>query len=52
MNGRLGDVVLETRELQSDLGRLLVWAGDERLTLERLHARGGSLEDAFLEVVA
>jgi ABC-2 type transport system ATP-binding protein len=52
VNGRIGDVVLETRELQSDLSRLLAWADGERLTLDRLHARGGSLEDAFLEVVA
>jgi len=50
--GRLGDVVLETRALQSDLARLLTWAQDERVTLERLNARGGSLEDAFREVAA
>jgi ABC-2 type transport system ATP-binding protein len=52
VHGRLGDVVLETRELQADLGRLLGWADENRLALERLNARGGSLEDAFLEVVA
>jgi ABC-2 type transport system ATP-binding protein len=52
VQGRLGDVVLQTGALQADLGRLLAWAERERLTLERLSARGGSLEDAFLEVVA
>ena len=46
-------IVLETRALQADLGRLLAWAdGRAACTLERLHARGGSLEDVFLEVVA
>jgi ABC-2 type transport system ATP-binding protein len=50
--GRIGEVVLETRSLQSDLGRLLAWADGERVTLERLHARGGTLEDVFMEVVA
>jgi ABC-2 type transport system ATP-binding protein len=52
VDGRLGDVVLETRELQADLGRVLAWADGAGLPLERLNARGGSLEDVFLEVVA
>jgi ABC-2 type transport system ATP-binding protein len=52
VDGRLGDVVLETRTLQADLGRVLAWADGSGLALERLDARGGSLEDAFLEVVA
>jgi ABC-2 type transport system ATP-binding protein len=50
VDARVGDVVLETGELQADLGRLLAWADGERLSLERLHARGGSLEDVFMEV--
>jgi ABC-2 type transport system ATP-binding protein len=52
VSGRLGEVVLETRDLQTDLGRLLAWADRERVTLEGLHARGGSLEDVFREVAA
>ena len=32
--------------------RLLEWANAHGLTLERLHARGGSLEDAFMGVLA
>jgi ABC-2 type transport system ATP-binding protein len=52
VEGRIGEIVLETRSLQSDLTRLLAWAEAERVTLERLNARGGTLEDVFLEVVA
>jgi ABC-2 type transport system ATP-binding protein len=52
VDGRLRDVVLETHALQADLAQLLRWAEDERLTLERLSARGGSLEDVFLEVAS
>jgi ABC-2 type transport system ATP-binding protein len=52
VDGRLGVIVLETRALQPDLTRLLAWAEAERMTLERLDARGGSLEDVFREVAA
>ncbi|WP_037495314.1 ABC transporter ATP-binding protein [Solirubrobacter soli] len=52
VEGRLGEVILETHDLQADLGRLLAWADREQVTLERLHARCGSLEDAFREVTA
>ncbi|MBE2315683.1 ABC transporter ATP-binding protein [Solirubrobacter sp. CPCC 204708] len=51
-HGRLGELVLETHHLQRDLRRLLNWADTHDLTLERLHARGGTLEDAFLGVIA
>jgi ABC-2 type transport system ATP-binding protein len=52
VDGRIDEFVLETGELQADLVRLLAWADEHELSLERLHARGGSLEDVFLEVVA
>jgi len=52
VDGRIGEIVIETRALQGDLARLLAWAEGEQLTLERLCARNGSLEDVFLEVVA
>lgn len=52
VGGRVGELVLETPHLQADLGRLLAWADTHELSLERLHARGGSLEDAFMEVAA
>jgi len=52
VDGRIGEIVLHTRSLQSDLARVLAWAEAERVTLERLNARGGTLEDVFLEVVA
>ena len=51
-DGRVGEHVLETYALQADLTRLLDWANGHDLTLDRLHARGGSLEDAFMGVVA
>ncbi len=51
-DGRVGEHVLETADLQADLGRLLAWADTHDLALERLHARGGSLEDAFMGVLA
>ena len=52
VNGRLDEHVLETPALQADLGRLLAWPTRSELQLERLHARGGSLEDVFLGVLA
>ena len=51
-DSRVGEHVLETYALQADLTRLLEWANRHGLTLDRLHARGGSLEDAFMGVVA
>ena len=51
VDGRIGELVLETPELQADLGRLLAWAAAHDVALERLHARGGSLEDVFMDVV-
>ena len=50
--GRVGEHTLHTHHLQADLARVLAWADEHGLTLDRLLARGGSLEDAFLEVVA
>ncbi|MDA0181936.1 ABC transporter ATP-binding protein [Solirubrobacter phytolaccae] len=52
VDSRVGELILETPHLQPDLARLLAWADSHALTLDRLHARGGSLEDAFMEVVA
>ena len=53
VDGRLGEHVLETPALQADLGAAARLGGRRRsCTLERLHARGGSLEDVFMEVVA
>jgi len=52
VNARVGEVVLETPRLQPDLAQLLAWAEAHDLTLDRLHARGGSLEDAFMEAIA
>ena len=51
-DSRVGEHVLETHALQADLTRLLDWANSHGLTLDRLHARGGSLEDAFMGVLA
>lgn len=51
VEGRVGEVVLETPRLQGDLAQLLAWADAQDLTLDRLHARGGSLEDVFMGVV-
>jgi ABC-2 type transport system ATP-binding protein len=51
-DSRVGEHVLETHALQADLTRLLDWANGHGLTLDRLHARGGSLEGAFMGVVA
>lgn len=52
VDGRVGELVLETPHLQADLGRLLAWADTHDLALDRLDARGGTLEDAFLDVIA
>lgn len=52
VDSRFDEIVLETPDLQADLGRVLAWADTHDLALERLHARGGSLEDAFMGVVA
>lgn len=49
---RVGETVLETPRLQPDLRALLAWADAHDLTLDRLHARGGNLEDAFMEAIA
>ena len=51
-DSRVGEHVLETYALQADLTRLLEWANRHGVALDRLHARGGSLEDAFMGVVA
>lgn len=48
-----GDVVVVTTpELQRDLGMLLGWADGHGLTLERLQASEGSLDDVFAGVQA
>ncbi len=52
VDARVGEIVLETPHLQPDLAHLLAWADAHDLTLDRLHARGGSLEDAFMEAIA
>jgi ABC-2 type transport system ATP-binding protein len=47
-----GRVRIESRRLQADLTRLLVWAGDNEIELANLAARPASLEDIFFDVVA
>ncbi|NSC22931.1 ABC transporter ATP-binding protein [Streptomyces albus subsp. chlorinus] len=43
-------VSVRTRELQSALTELLLWARESGVTLENLQARSASLEEAFLEI--
>ncbi|WP_106850740.1 ABC transporter ATP-binding protein [Blastococcus sp. Marseille-P5729] len=40
----------QTRQLQRDLTTLMVWAERERITLDDLHAREASVEEAFLAI--
>jgi ABC-2 type transport system ATP-binding protein len=47
-----GRVRIESRRLQADLARLLVWANDNEIELANLAARPASLEDIFFDVVA
>jgi ABC-2 type transport system ATP-binding protein len=47
-----GRVTVQTRQLQSDLTRLLSWADDHAIELVGLAARPASLEDVFLDVLA
>ncbi|MEU6080043.1 ABC transporter ATP-binding protein [Streptomyces sp. NPDC047108] len=43
-------VRLRTERLQESLTALLVWAENQRVTLDRLDARAASLEEAFLAI--
>jgi ABC-2 type transport system ATP-binding protein len=47
-----GRVTVRSRQLQSDLTRLLRWADDHAIELVGLAARPASLEDVFLDVLA
>ena len=47
-----GRVTIESRQLQTDLTRLLTWAEDRAIDLTGLAARPASLEDVFLGVLA
>jgi ABC-2 type transport system ATP-binding protein len=47
-----GRVTIESRQLQTDLTRLLSWAEDRAIELAGLAARPASLEDVFLNVLA
>jgi ABC-2 type transport system ATP-binding protein len=46
-----GRVTIESRQLQTDLTRLLSWAEDRAIELAGLAARPASLEDVFLNVL-
>lgn len=47
---RNGRVTVTTGQLQKDAARLLTWAEDQDVTLERFTARPASLEEAFISV--
>lgn len=47
---RAGRVVVTTPRLQQDATRLLVWAQERGVTLERFTARPATLEEAFLRI--
>ena len=52
VGGRIGEIVLETRSLQSDLARLLAWARRHGLRLDGLTATQASLQEVFLALGA
>ncbi|WP_424216413.1 ABC transporter ATP-binding protein (plasmid) [Streptomyces sp. BI20] len=47
---RRGRVTVTTDHLQHEAARLLAWAGEHRITLDRFTARPASLEEAFISV--
>lgn len=47
---RNGRVVVTTAQLQQDATRLLVWAQERGVTLDRFTARPATLEEAFLRI--
>lgn len=45
-----GRVTVTTAQLQKDAARLLVWAEEHDVVLDRFTARPASLEEAFIRV--